>query len=538
MDSERGRRPLDEAKLLKQVAPTDVIGARTAKPRTVGESLQHGFDMSPAEDLGNAAREATQKAQGAVGRGERRKLERTPAEQETQKLFGQARQELGEDATSDQIMARVQELRPVDVAASADAYNKSQGRAAVKHEALEPDSRREEIADAFDKMAHSPNDPKVKKSYAALKDEVAKQWDYATKKMGITIEPTDTDPYHSEQELFDDVKQNKHLGVWRGGNPLEGGHPLVEVSPKTGENYNTMLRAVHDLFGHVAAENKFGEAGEESAWNLHKQMFSKEAMPAMTTETRGQTSWFFNNEAVRNGEPLGKFAQQKAGLLPEFANERTHAVVDHIKSDKPFAVLTAENPQNTRISEAANKQANDKLMGELRSEGYRPVAVEGHNQDVEGQKEHSFFVPDISPEEAARFGRKYKQTAVLTQEGLHDLNKDTVNPSENSKVMIGSEAAKQPYYSSVDGVPFSVPLDFSKEVLAGADTGFDTEAFGQENAADEKEYRQSLAAHEIATRQPFKNVTDPITSKKSKVSPPNDPARVSGLDALNEADNT
>jgi hypothetical protein len=48
-----------------------------------------------------------------------------------------------------------------------------------------------------------------------------------------------------------------------------------------------------------------------------------DAVPAMTTETRGQTSWFFNNEGVRGGEPLGKFADQKAGLLPEYANERT-----------------------------------------------------------------------------------------------------------------------------------------------------------------------------------------------------------------------
>ena len=326
---------LKRAQELKDAAKapdTSVIGPRIAKPRTPGEPLEHGFDMRSAEDLGNAAREANEKEQGPLPRGERRKLERTPQEQETQKLFGQARQELGDDATSDQIMARVEELRG-GVAAGADAYNKAEGRAPIKHEALEPDARRAEIADAFDEMKHDPNDPKVKASYAALKDEVAKQWDYATKKMGITIEPSDTDPYHSEQELFDDVKNNKHLGVWRGGNPLEKGHPLAEVDSKTGENYNTMLRAVHDLFGHVAAENKFGEAGEESAWNLHKQMFSKEAMPAMTTETRGQTSWFFNNKGVRGGEPLGQFATQKAGLLPEDMNERTN-FHDTVSSDE------------------------------------------------------------------------------------------------------------------------------------------------------------------------------------------------------------
>ena len=77
-------------------------------------------------------------------------------------------------------------------------------------------------------------------------------------------------------------------------------------------------------------------------------MMNPDAVPAMTTETRGQTSWFFNNEGVRGGEPLGKFADQKAGLLPEYANERTPEAgktLDHIKSGKDFSVLTAENQE-------------------------------------------------------------------------------------------------------------------------------------------------------------------------------------------------
>ena len=66
----------------------------------------------------------------------------------------------------------------------------------------------------------------------------------------------------------------------------------------------------------------------------------------MTTETRGQTSWFFNH-----GEKPGTFAEQKAGILPDFANAPTpdaKATLDHIRSGKDFAVLTAENPSNER----------------------------------------------------------------------------------------------------------------------------------------------------------------------------------------------
>lgn len=382
------------------------------------------------------------------------------------------------------------------------------------------------IADDFEQMEHNPNDPRVKQSYDALKSEVKAQWDYATKKLGIKIEPTDTDPYGlgdkpAEQQLFDDVNKNKHLGVWRGGNPLQPGHPLTEVDPETGENYNTMLRAVHDIFGHAAEKNDFSEHGEENAWNLHRQMFSQSAVPAMTTETKGQTSWFFNNKGVRGGAPVGAFATQKAGLLPQYM--KSHPVIDHIESGKPFAVLTAENPLNGRISDGENAKLNAKLVSQLRQDGYHPVEVEGHNQDVAGQKEHSFFVPDIDSAEAAKYGRQFKQSAILTQEGLHDLNKNTVVPSDNSKVMVGSEASQQPYYSTVNGTPFSVPLDFSKEILpkpaikvgsaeaTAADSAYVQQAKAElPNGSDSEvllraqELKQTplLAKSEITTRRP------------------------------------
>lgn len=215
------------------------------------------------------------------------------------------------------------------VAEGADAYNKAQGRAPIQDIKSGADRRVNDIADAFDQMEHNPSNPKVKASYDALKKEIKAQWNHATKKLGINIEPTDTDPYGfsgdvpAEQQLFDDVEKNKHLGVWRGGNPLPADHPLAEIDPETGENYNTMLRAVHDIYGHVAGHNGFDEPGEEAAWQRHVQQVPDAAKPAMTTETRGQTSWFFHNEGVRGGEPLGKFADQKAGVLPDFAMNKS-----------------------------------------------------------------------------------------------------------------------------------------------------------------------------------------------------------------------
>lgn len=105
-----------------QTSAPAVIGEPIAKPRTEGQPLEHGFDFRPAEDVGQQARDAVQKEQGALPRGERRQVERTPEEQQTQTLFGQARKELGEDATSDQVMARVEELKKAPVDFKADQF--------------------------------------------------------------------------------------------------------------------------------------------------------------------------------------------------------------------------------------------------------------------------------------------------------------------------------------------------------------------------------------------------------------------------------
>lgn len=416
------------------------------------------------------------------------------------------------------------------IAKGADAYNAAEGRPPVKHEALQPDARRAEIADAFDQMKHDPNDPEVAKSYAALKSEVKKQWDFAQQKLGIKIEPTDQDPYGfsgsgkpAEDELFDDVNKNKHLGVWRGGNPLGEGHPLAEVDPETGENYNTMLRAVHDLFGHVAAKNKFGEAGEESAWNLHKQMFSPEAMPAMTTETRGQTSWFFNHEGVRGGEAPGRFAEQKAGLLPEFANIRSAdfdklaaATKEHggftfnpNKGDmtgKPAFAVAGSYPKLSEVvdgtpsAERLKEYASNPKVQEVLKKN--PDASIGAWQS-DGKTHLEISETPTDREQAIALGKKNNQ------ESIWDLSKGKEIPTGGT----GTNAAPE-------------------------DTGFNPDELDKENEQDQQAYRQSLAAHEIATRQPSQDRIDKATGLKSTITPPNDPSRLSGLASLDEANNT
>ena len=445
------------------VATAEDVGAkvRAKNPEPAGRGAQ---TLEQSKALDRRTGSGLQEGQTEHRVGDRRTFDRSKQTAEDN-YFKQAVRELGSDATDEAIDKRIAELKTAgtkDVATHANEYNKEEKLGDIKPEKVEKSPRAKEISDAYAEMKHDPNNPEVKKSYEALKDDVKKQWDYATEKMGIKIVPTEEDPYKSYEEMRDDVKNNKQLKVFKGGNPLPKDHPLADVDPKTGETYNTMFRAVHDLFGHTAMDNDFSEPGEESAWNIHRQMMSPEAVPAMTTETRGQTSWFFNH-----GETPGEFAEQKAGILPEFANHPTpdaKSALEHIKSGKDYAVLTAENPGNKRLSAEENAQRNRALVADLQNRGYEVVPVEGGNKDVEGKTEHSYFVKDIPPKEAAELGRKHGQESVLTTEGLHHLDSDIVDPSDNKNLMTGEDAKKQDYYTKIGDQSFSVPLSSGVEI--------------------------------------------------------------------------
>jgi len=221
----------------------------------------------------------------------------------------------------------------LDVSRHADEFNKINGRPEIDTKTKPHDVEfAKRVADAYDQMQHNPNDPKVKAAYDAMKNDVDKQWDYATKQMGVKFEPwaKEGQPYANSKEMVEDVKNNKHLYFFQGGeSPAD--NPLQVTDPKTGLSYNDKFRAVHDLFGHAAQGNQFGPKGEETAYQLHRQMFSPEAIPALTSETRGQNSWVNFGRHLRTPEgnipvkgeaghvPVTErpYAEQKTGILPE-----------------------------------------------------------------------------------------------------------------------------------------------------------------------------------------------------------------------------
>jgi hypothetical protein len=155
------------------------------------------------------------------------------------------------------------------------------------------------ISEAYDELPS--NDPAAYRAYDALADEVSQQYDYMTNELGIKVEFVDYDPYETARDMFNDVEQNSTLKVL--STASTGSHSYLS------DETNDKFRAVHDYFGHAATGRGFMQDGEEAAWVSHSSMFTDLASAALTTETRGQNSWYNNHDSG--------FAEQKTAILPQ-----------------------------------------------------------------------------------------------------------------------------------------------------------------------------------------------------------------------------
>jgi hypothetical protein len=249
-----------------------------------------------------------------------------------------------------------------DAETIAKSYMKSVGMDYVPVEKITKldENLSKRISDAYDKMKNDPNDPKVKAAYEAMAKETLDQHK-AIIDQGYKVEINNTEPYSDSGAMIEDLRENKRMKIFStesgfGDEPITDEqrkeNPLLRDSGFKDVNGETLLvndvfRFVHDFFGHAKLGNGFGPIGEENAWRVHSEMYSPEARKAMTSETRGQNSWvnfsgvndavFKKRDKARQLRKEGKieeanqmvgevyedmkFADQKVGLLPDFAFE-------------------------------------------------------------------------------------------------------------------------------------------------------------------------------------------------------------------------
>ncbi len=220
----------------------------------------------------------------------------------------------------------------------AESYTKAAGipyNPPKTHKSVDKE-RATRIARAFDEMKHDPSDPKVKAAYKALAKETLAQWQ-AIKKTGLKVEwikPDQEDPYaESPRKAALDVQKNNHwygfptdqgFGTGEEAEAAMKDNPLLEMTDEVIDGHkccvNDIFRIVHDYFGHFKEGVGFRASGEENAWRSHASMYSKEALPAVTSETRGQNSWVnYGPYGETNKTASGAdthYAPQKIGIMP------------------------------------------------------------------------------------------------------------------------------------------------------------------------------------------------------------------------------
>jgi hypothetical protein len=196
------------------------------------------------------------------------------------------------------------------------------------------------IAQAYEDMPDTPNDPATRNSFEQMYKETLDQYRAIKQhhpEMQFLPMPPGGDPYAKNPRLVaKDVAENNRMYYYPtdqgfGTGPQEGidiaGHPALRQSGEVASDgtplvNNDLFRIVHDYFGHIQEGYGFRAAGEDNAWRKHASMYSDLARPAMTAETRGQNSWVnygphgeFNRTAS-GGDTI--YAPQKMGLMPEW----------------------------------------------------------------------------------------------------------------------------------------------------------------------------------------------------------------------------
>jgi len=204
-----------------------------------------------------------------------------------------------------------------------------------------------EIADGYDALRHSPNEPETKASYDALMSETRQQYDKLTEGgLKVTKLKKNQVGYTTAEEMHNDIASGnlKYFPTEHGygansekfqDNPMLTGSGIIGADGKEVAN-NDLFRIVHDINGHnLANKADFSPEGEHSAFLKHREQYTPLAGKALFTETAGQANWgIFNKKSggknmrlISQGrESEIEFAEQKSGLFPDsMINKEYHS---------------------------------------------------------------------------------------------------------------------------------------------------------------------------------------------------------------------
>jgi hypothetical protein len=110
--------------------------------------------------------------------------------------------------------------------------------------------------------------------------------------LDLKVTFVDDDPYTSPEELFAGIR-SENFKVFKGAEYFQPGSPLggIPFDDRPWLNYNDLLRACHDFYGHYLGDNNFSWDGEHGAFLSHAKMFPVDCKGILESEVLGQASW-------------------------------------------------------------------------------------------------------------------------------------------------------------------------------------------------------------------------------------------------------
>ena len=146
----------------------------------------------------------------------------------------------------------------------------------------------QEIANGYDELAHTPNQPDTKAAYQALNQETKQQYDNLIKGgLKVTKLKEGEKGYVTADEMHKDIVDNNHLSYF----PTEHGfganeelfqdHPMLAGSGEMSLDgkeipNNDLFRIVHDINGHnTSDQSDFSPESLSSSRSLSKSSSSK-----------------------------------------------------------------------------------------------------------------------------------------------------------------------------------------------------------------------------------------------------------------------
>lgn len=169
---------------------------------------------------------------------------------------------------------------------------------------------------------------------------------------------------------------------------------------------------------------------------------------------------------VEAEEVAAEYKGAGIGAFPRFSigEDLTQNRFSSMLMQGQWGMLTGENPDAKQLSPEENTKRNKEAKDWLEVRGYETLPIKGKY----GNEENSFFVPNLTQQDALDFAIKFGQDSVATSKGLV-YRTGEMNPRNKREDSQGGTYEDNFSTIEFDGKPFSYAMgyDFSVEVDAG-----------------------------------------------------------------------